>query len=169
MRTLRLFLLAVLSFSPALGSAAEDLLPADRPLEQVVDHYVDVLVKQENINIAPPADDATFIRRVSLDLVGRIPTMGETKAYVASTDSQKKVQLVERLLASPAFVRHQATMFDAMMSATPTKRGGSGSLNEYFNLALGEDRPWNQIFRELLTPDDNDPKRRRCSAIQSPP
>src|SRR6476659_1456391 len=100
MRMLRLAIAALALFVAAMPTRAADLLPADRPIDQVIDHYVDALLKKDNITPAPMADDATVIRRLTLDLVGRIPTPAESKAYIESTDPQKKVQLVERLMAS---------------------------------------------------------------------
>ena len=54
-------------------------------------------------------------------------------------------------MASPGFVRHQATELDAMLMA-----GSKGSLRDYLVQAAGENRPWDQIFRELMLPDQTD-------------
>src|SRR5205085_10769981 len=89
---------------------------ANTPVEQVIDHSVDAKHKQSKVNPAPPADDATFLRRVMLDLAGRIPTAAEVQAHVASTEADKKTKLVDRLLASPSYVRQQATELDVMLS-----------------------------------------------------
>jgi hypothetical protein len=139
---------------------AADLLPPDRPAEQVIDHYIDELIKRESVTPAAQADDATLVRRLTLDLVGRIPTAPEVRAYVESTDPQKRAKLVDRLMASPGFVRHQAAMFEATLNANLPNRGGSGALREYLNRALAENRPWSQIFKELLVPDEKDPKQK---------
>jgi hypothetical protein len=66
-------------------------------------------------------------------------------------------------MASPAFVRHQALQFEAMMATSMNRRGGSGGLGEYFVKAIGDNRPWSQIFRELITPDEGDPKQKGAS------
>jgi hypothetical protein len=163
MRTLHQFALSMFFAVAAVppGSAAE-LAPLDRPIEQVVDLYVDALLKKENITPAGPADDATVIRRLTLDLAGRIPTTVETKAYVDSTDPRKKEQLVDRLMKSSAFVRHQAVMFEAMMlPANP--RDYTGALRDYLQRALGENRSWRQIFQEIVTPNEADPKQKGAS------
>jgi hypothetical protein len=162
MRTLRLFMLGACVAILASPLAAADLLPPDRPIEQVVDFYVDALLKKENITPAPLADDASVIRRLTLDLAGRIPTPVETGAYLESKDPKKKIQLVERLMASAAFARHQAVMFDAMMLPPNPKDNASG-LRDYFQRALSENRPWSQIFREIVTPDEGDPKQKGAS------
>ena len=99
------------------GSIAAELLPPDRPIAEVVDHYIDETLRKEGVKPAPPADDATLIRRLTLDLAGRIPTAAESRAYRRSTDPDKTVRLVDRLMASPGFVRHQAAELDAMLMA----------------------------------------------------
>jgi hypothetical protein len=139
----------------ASNSLAADLLPNDRPIEQVIDHYIDLKLKAENVTAAPQADDANLIRRLTLDLVGRIPTVAETKAFVESTDADKRVKLVERLMASPAFVRHQATELDTMLMY-----GLRGSVRDYLLKALAEDRSWDRIFRELVLSDETDAARK---------
>src|SRR5687768_5422318 len=89
-------LLAVGAFLLALSSRAEEngtpLLPSDRPIEQVVDHYLDAALRAEKITPNPTADDATLVRRLTLDLAGRIPTIAELDAYLASSEPDKKVQ-----------------------------------------------------------------------------
>ena len=130
---------------------AGDLQPADRPIAEVIDHYIDEALRKEAIKPAPTADDATLIRRLTLDLAGRIPTAAETSAFVGTTDPDKCDRLVDRLMASAGFVRHQATELDTMLMA-----GSNGSLREYLVKAAGDNRPWDQIFRELMLPDQTD-------------
>src|SRR5687768_12028046 len=112
MRTLRPLLVCVAA-CVAPSARADELLPADRPIESVVDHYIDARLTRDGVTPAPQADDATLVRRLTLDLVGRIPTAAEADAYVKSSDPGKRKQLVERLMASPAFARFQAAQFDA--------------------------------------------------------
>src|SRR5436309_15928179 len=111
MRTLRPLLAAAVLALPA-AARGDDLLPPDRPMPAVIDHYVDALLKADGVTAAPPADDATLVRRLTLDLVGRIPTSAEADAYVTSPEPDKRAKLVDRLMASPAFVRFQAMQFD---------------------------------------------------------
>jgi hypothetical protein len=160
MRFSRLALITALLV--ALPLSAAELLPADRPISEVVDHYIDAKLAKSGVTSAPQVDDYTLIRRTTLDLVGRIPTPREMREFVESKDPKKREQLVERLMASPAFVRYQAIQFDAMLAGPSTRGGGSG-LRDYLTRALGYNRPWDQIFRELLLPDENDPKTKGSS------
>jgi hypothetical protein len=152
--------IAALVFGPAWVRGAEPLLPADRPIAQAVDHFIDATLATDKLRPAPAADDATLLRRLSLDLVGRIPTTAEVADYLANSDPEKKIKLVDRLLGSPAFVRHQAREFATLLQVeTAGRRGGNnGALLGYFQKALAENRSWDRIFREIMLPDEKDAK-----------
>jgi hypothetical protein len=130
---------------------AADLLAPDRPIAEVVDHYIDDVLRKEGIKAAPGADDSTVIRRLTLDLAGRIPTVAESRAYVGSTDSDKRTRLIDRLIGSPGFVRHQATELDSLLMT-----GTKASLRDYLVKAVGENRPWDRVYRELMLTDQAD-------------
>ncbi len=106
--------------------------PADRrgggPL-----HRCDAL-REETCEPAPPADDATLLRRLTLDLAGRIPTAAESRAFPSRTDPEKTVRLVDRLMGSPGYVRHQAAELDAMLMGgdprQPARLPGPGRRRE---------------------------------------
>lgn len=152
-----MLLVLILSGATVVGrpATAGDLLPADRPIEDVVDHYVDAAISASGARAATEADDATFLRRLTLDLVGRIPTAAEARSFVGSADAAKRARLVDRLMASPGYARHQADSFDtALMS------GVKGSVRDYLLAAFREGRPWDAIFRELMAGDDTAPGRK---------
>lgn len=139
---------------PPLVGASE--LPASTPVEKAIDHYINAAIADAGANAAPQADDATIIRRLTLDLVGRIPTTGEVDAYVKSTDADKRAKLVDRLIASPGFVRHQAALFEVMLNPEGNRRGNG--LRDYLAESLKENKPWDVMFRELMLPDETDAK-----------
>jgi hypothetical protein len=153
MRTNRLALILGLAWlvAAARPSRAGELLPAERSIEDVVDHYVDAGLVAAGAKAAPEADDSTLVRRLTLDLVGRIPTAAEARGFVESTDPGKRSKLVDRLMASPGFVRHQADSLDAMLMV-----GTRGSLREYLLVASREGRPWDRIFREVMAANELD-------------
>ncbi len=158
MRPSPLSFLSLILLAAPVGAA--DLLPPTVPVEQVVDHYIDANLRQAGVPPAPDADDATLVRRLTLDLNGRIPTLAETQAFVESADPAKRVRLVERLMDSPAFVRHLADVFDTLLMA-----GTKGSIREYLVRAFAENRPWDRIFRELMLPDEKDLSQKGASAF----
>lgn len=128
-----------------LPVTAAEPFPADKPVEEAIDHYIEAKLAAVGVSAAPQAPDTTLIRRTTLDLVGRIPTLAEAQAYAAAAEPDKRVALVDRLLSSPAFVRHQAGRFDAILMA-----GSGGNLRDYLQTAFQENRSWDRIFRELL-------------------
>jgi hypothetical protein len=152
-----IFVLLAFVFYPS-RITADELLSSSLPLEQVVDHYVDARIQEAGIQAAGQIDDANFIRRLTLDLAGRIPTLEETRTFVASAKADKRSELVERLMSSPGFVRHQATELDTMLMF-----GTRGSVRPYLLTALSENRSWDGIYRDLMLPDESDPKRKSAA------
>jgi hypothetical protein len=152
---------------PVLTSAqSASKLPAPSSIEQAIDHYIDARLKEEKINAAPPADDAAILRRLMLDLNGRVPTLAEMDAYLASNAPDKKTKLVDRLLASPAFPRHQAQQFHAFMANQDgtRRRGDKGNpLYDYLLMSFNENRSWERVFREMMLPAETDPKMKGAS------
>lgn len=123
----------------------EELEPEGKPIHEVIDHYVNAALQEANSVAAPQADDATVLRRTMLDLVGRTPTASEARAYTSDVDPDKRRKLVESLLHAPAYARHQANEFDAMLML-----GSNANLREYLVEAIGENRPWDAMFREMM-------------------
>src|SRR5438034_6577877 len=140
---------ALLLSAPAF---ADDLLPAATPIETAIDHYIDAKLTAAGVTPASPADDAALVRRLTLDLVGRIPTTAETEEFVSSKSPSKRALLVDRLMASSGFIRHQAAMFDAMLM-----EGTKGSIRDYLTAALAENKSWDKIFSDLLMPVETTP------------
>ncbi|MFN3150318.1 DUF1549 domain-containing protein [Bremerella sp.] len=146
---------AILGSLPSSLLHAADLLPQDRAIGEVVDHYLDQRLKEEKIEPVPLADDANILRRTTLDLVGRIPTSRETADYLADTDPYKRQTMIDRLIKSPAFVRHQVNEFDALLMSE-----NKNSLREYLLPAFTENRPWDQMFREMMLGQEDDPEQK---------
>jgi hypothetical protein len=146
-----LILMFALAASLVRPCAADELLPAERSVEEAIDHYLDARLAKDGVTGAAQANDLNLLRRTMLDLVGRIPTAAEAKAYAASTDANKRVALVDRLMASPAFIRQQAAELDALLM-----RGTNQSLKEYVTASLEKNVPWDQMFREMVVGQEGD-------------
>lgn len=154
---LRINLAALWLLTTVVFSSGADLPSADLPIEQVIDQFVQQRLDAEKVAVAPQADDANVLRRLMLDVAGRIPTSEEAKAYVANSSAAKRVELVDRLLASPDFVWHQRNEFDRML--LPNKPN-DGDFRKYLLWAVKENRSWEAMFRDMLVGDEVDENRK---------
>src|SRR5262249_38842427 len=77
-----------------------------------IDHAIRVYWNKENIIPAAPVDDARYLRRVYLDVIGRIPTAAEVTAFLADKSPDKRSKTVEALLAGPDYADNWTTYWD---------------------------------------------------------
>src|SRR5262245_11837257 len=92
----------------SVALAAELSLPAELPIEKAIDTAVDAGLTRANLSAAIQATDEGLLRRLMLDLAGRIPAEIEFREFDADADPGKRVKLVDRLLASPEHVEFQS-------------------------------------------------------------
>lgn len=149
--------LSFLSFLILGGNLiAAELVAPDFTIERAIDHYIQARLTERQAQPAQVADDCTLIRRTSLDLQGRIPTAAETKKFVESTESDKRVKLVDALLASPDFPYHFRNQLDTLLMSG--QKGAPGEWREYLLKSARQNRPWSQMFRDMLTGNEDDPE-----------
>lgn len=82
---------------------------------QSIDAEIRAGFKRAKVSPVGPADDATFLRRVFLDLVGTIPTDAEARAFLTDKDAKKRDKLINKLLDDPRFAGHQADTWDLVL------------------------------------------------------
>lgn len=133
---------------------AERALAAD-PFQTRIDQVVEAAGPGA---LAPVASDAEFLRRVSLDLGGRIPTAAEARAFLDDASPDKRTALVDRLLASPQHAQHMATLFDiALMERRADKSIPAVEWRKYLVESFAANKPWDTLAREILVSDGSDP------------
>src|SRR5690606_22846995 len=71
--------------------------------------------ESQSVTPAPLADDAEFLRRVHLDLTGRIPAVSDIRDFLADESPDKRRQVVERLLSGPTYIVHYTNLWRAEM------------------------------------------------------
>ncbi len=110
--------------------------------------------KQAGVEPAAPVDDAAFLRRVSLDLVGRIPTVAEVRDFLGDRDPAKRERTVSRLLKSGAFANHLATSLRRVwlpQADTPRFAGLADEFENWLAVRIRDKTPYDQLVRELLS------------------
>ncbi len=121
---------------------------------------IDALIAKQweaqKVTPAPQADDAEFLRRVYLDLTGRIPRVSEARAFIEDKDPDKRRKLVNQLLDSPNYVTHFTNTWRALLlpqSNDPQVQGQAPQLEVWLRKRFKENAPYNEMVREILTAD----------------
>lgn len=154
--------LAALALLLALQTAAHTLWAIDQPeLTAKIDAHLSRAWSDASLPAPLPASDATFLRRVMLDLVGRIPTANETRTFLEDRDPHKRAQLVVRLLETPAHLREQARFWrKSWMPQTETPQFAplARSAEAWLLDAIARRQPLNTIAQQLLAPQRISPQ-----------
>lgn len=109
----------------------------------------------------PLATDADFMRRVYLDLAGVIPTVEDARKFIDDQSPDKRAKLVDQLLSSPTYARHMAGVFDVMlMERRADKYVKGGEWQKYLLTSFEQNKPYDQLAREILGADGVDPAQR---------
>ncbi len=120
-----------------------------------IDRLFSAAWTSSHVEPAPAATDEEFVRRLYLDLAGRIPAASETREFLSSTSAAKRSELVEQLLDGPAFVRHFTIIWRNALIPQAFNEPGTRALVPGFEAWLwkhfSEDTPYDQIVRELIT------------------
>ncbi len=125
-----------------------------RPPEQ---NSIDGLVwnNLQKLGIQPSelADDATFMRRAYLDVIGTLPTAKEARRFLAETTADKRAKLVDELLERPEYVEYWSMRWADLLRAdqlTITPQGAV-AMTRWLRKLIAGNRPYDQFASEVLT------------------
>ena len=133
-------------------------LAADLPLHA----RIDAMIEADHVGTpAPLAGDAEFIRRVYLDLIGRVPPVAAVREFLSDTSAKKREALIDRLLADPAHVEHMVDVFDVMlMERRADKHVKAPEWRQFLRDSFLANKRLNVLAREILAADGVDAKLR---------
>lgn len=130
----------------------------DQPAEPgTIDFYIFGALQAGGVTAAPPTTDYEFIRRVTLDLTGRIPTPAQVTNFVADTTPNKRANLVNQLIGSPQWIDKWTLFFgdryqnNSQNSQIRRFTDGVKAFNDYVRGALQANEPYDQMARDLIT------------------
>ncbi len=150
----------VSTFRSTIPLGAEVVQRPDKKnfVDEAVFGKLDVL----GIPPSPLADDATFMRRVYVDITGTLPKQAEVQAFLADQSPSKRDALVDRLLDSPEYADYFANKWNLVLR---NKRDGQDLQSATYGFhrwlwsSLYDNKPYDQLIREIITasgsPDDN--------------
>jgi hypothetical protein len=125
---------------------------AKLPRKSFID--VELFKRLESLKVppSPPANDAAFLRRASLDLTAQQPDPSEVRDFLKDTDPDKRAKLIDRLLASKEFVNFWNIKLGDMLQISQARfNNGAGPYAKWLRDRLLKNTPWDQMVRELLT------------------
>jgi hypothetical protein len=129
--------------------------PAGMNGPEAIDYQIESHWRAQHVTGNGPCDDRTFVRRIHLDLAGRIPSRDEVDAFLKSTEADKRAALVDRLLAGDEYPRHMADVLDVVLMERkgPAAQASRKSHHwfDYLQTSIATNRPWNQIVTDLIT------------------
>lgn len=117
-----------------------------------VDRHILEKLAVLGIPTSPTCDDATYIRRVSLDFTGSLPTPKDVEAFLGDQRADKRERLCDRLLHSPQFVRFWTYRLANVLRirSQPMDPEGALAFHQWLSGQIEQDRPYPELVRELL-------------------
>ena len=131
----------------------DDAVYEQAPRRNFIDDLNLAQLKTLRLLPSPPADKATFVRRATIDALGRLPTIEETQQYMADELPGNRSRLIDRLLASEDYVAYWTYKWSDLLLINGTKLRPIAveSFYKWVQQAVRENRPWDQMIREVLT------------------
>jgi hypothetical protein len=121
----------------------------------VVDKFTHAKWKELGLVPADLCTDEQFIRRITLDLTGTLPTPAEVKAFLASTDTNKRDVLIDKLLEKPEhayyFAGKWADVLRIKRRGQPGRAFGTFAFYDWIRASIAEDKPYSEFVRQILT------------------
>jgi hypothetical protein len=130
----------------------------DLPMENFIDREVFTKLKRLNMVPSEPAGDAEFLRRVTLDTIGSLPSPDEVRTFLADKRADKRARKIDELLAHPRHAALWATKFsditgnntDALENPQQRKPRLSQMWHDWFRKRVAENMPYDQIVHGVL-------------------
>ncbi|MDA8696838.1 DUF1549 and DUF1553 domain-containing protein [Rhodopirellula sp.] len=127
-------------------------------ISDAIDRFMKQGYDQRGIEGSARCEDTVFLRRLYLDLAGRIPTHAEFESWLSG--DRDRTELVDHLLDSEDFVQHFADLFDTLLmgraSENQYRQRDQNQWRAYLEAAIREGRPWSQVVQEILLARPND-------------
>ncbi len=122
-------------------------------------NFIDQLIAKkmaaDGVTPAQASSDSEFLRRVSLDLTGRIPVPTKAEAFLNSANGDKRLQLIDEFLASPAYADQLAGLlinrFKVTRSHESISTPGRNVFYKFVRDGMERDRPYSDFVRDMIT------------------
>ncbi|MDA0832359.1 MAG: DUF1549 domain-containing protein [Planctomycetota bacterium] len=118
-----------------------------------IDTMVAANYAKHKVTPNPKTDDATFLRRIYLDITGTIPTYQQTRKFLGSSDPDKREDLIDELLNSDGYASHYFNYWADVLRYTDNLNGNDRGepYRQWIKQSLAENKPWDNMVFEMLT------------------
>lgn len=139
-----------LRISVPMTDEAIDL--SSEPSGNFIDEHVNSTLQRLRLPVSAQADDSTWVRRLHLDLVGRLPNRQEAETFLLDSATNKREVLIDRLLQSEAFVDYWTYRFSMLLRVFPQPNDKVGAItyHQWIQQQLRDDTPIDALARTLL-------------------
>ena len=139
---------------PVLPTAVDG---RSNPLDRILDSYL----AQKKLPRPAAIDDATFVRRAYLDLIGLLPSAKDLEAFAKDTTADKRARLIDSLLKRDIdYTEHWLTFWNDLLrndyGGTGFITGGRKQISNWLYHALITNMPFDQLVRELIAPPNDE-------------
>lgn len=135
-------------------------IPLGKPVQDLPEpkNFIDkeIFTKLSLLGLPPSngIDDTAFLRRVSVDIAGRLPTAEEATSFLADSDPDKRAKKIDELLDSPDYAAYFAQKWAAILRNKRTKdtyQRGTYAFHEWLRQSLAENKPYDRLVSEVIT------------------
>lgn len=144
---------ASLSVTVPSRNSVPDSYYAKLPRHNFIDGLVWDKLKKYGLKASEPVNDATYLRRVAIDIIGRTPTAEEARAFLQDPSPDKRERMIDYYLDQPEFGDHWANKWADMLRPNPYRVGIKTVLNfdAWIRDSFHQNKPFDQFTHELLT------------------
>jgi hypothetical protein len=130
-----------------------DLVYTALPVNNEIDRLVYARLKKLGLAPSPVCSDEEFLRRTSLDVIGRLPSLEQTRAFLSNTNLDRREKVIDGLLADRAYGAHWAVKWGDLIRPNPSRVGVKPVylLDVWLRESFQRNKPYDQFVRELLT------------------
>ena len=122
--------------------------------ENFIDDHIFKKLSLLGLPPSPLTEDASFLRRVTIDITGRLPTAEETTAFLASAEPDKRAKKIDVLLESPDYAAYFAQKWASILRNKRTKdtyQRGTYAFHDWLRSGIAENKPFNTLVTDLVT------------------
>lgn len=126
---------------------------SQEPRRNFIDERILEVLATLRLPVSPAADDATFLRRITLDLTGRLPTFEQTSAFLNNHNPDKRIELIDRLLDSDEFNEFWTLQLARLFRIRSQSGDKQAALtyHTWLKAQIANRTPYDQIARQMLT------------------